>query len=328
MERNVDRVQKFRRAWAAAFIAAVAVLLGGCESGSHTPSPSPSPQGLEAGTTEHTLTVAGQVRTFRVYRPATLAPGTPAPLVVMLHGALGDGTQAQSSYGWDAQADRGNFLMAYPDGVRRAWAVSEGCCGPPAAAGVDDVAFVTEMVATISTMAPVDAARVYAAGISNGGMLAYRLACETTLFAAVAPVAATLLGSCPTSEPTSLIHIHGTADRTFPYDGGPGRRHNDGTGAFPANTDGPPIAELIETWRRQSRCQEPVLTTAGDVTTAAATCPEGGGVTLVTITGAGHQWPGQPGPSGAFARRGLDQPSPTLDATATIWSFFDAHPKT
>ncbi|GAA4978338.1 PHB depolymerase family esterase [Actinoplanes utahensis] len=245
----------------------------------------------------------------------------------MLHGVLGDGAQAQSSYGWDAQADHSGFLVAYPDGIRRAWAVSDGCCGPPAAEGVDDVAFVTAMVAAISAMTPVDPARVHATGMSNGGMLAYRLACDTTVFAAIAPVAATRVGACPAPAPASLIHIHGTADRTFPYTGGPGRRHNDGAGAFPADTAGPPVPELLATWRSRLRCPEPASTTTGAVTTAAATCPGSRGVTLVTVDGAGHQWPGQPGPGGAFARNRLDPPSPALDATATIWSFFAAHPR-
>jgi poly(3-hydroxybutyrate) depolymerase len=136
-----------------------------------------------AGTTTHTITVDGQRRTFRVYRPARLPAGTPAPLVVMLHGALGTGAQAESTYGWDAEADRGGFLVAYPDGLHRSWAVSDGCCGPPAAAGVDDVAFITRMVKEVSGWLPVDADRVFATGISNGGMLAYRLACDTTIFA-------------------------------------------------------------------------------------------------------------------------------------------------
>ncbi len=312
------------RALVAVYMVAAAVLAGGCEP--DPPVPKRPAKELAAGTTEHRLTVDGQPRTFRVYRPAGLPAGTPAPLGVMLHGALGNGGQAQSSYGWDAQAERGRFLVAYPDGIRRSWAVSPVCCGPPAATGVDDVAFVTRMVTTISAATPVDQARVYATGMSNGGMLAYRLACETALFAAIAPVAATLSGSCSTSTPVSVIHVHGTADRTIPYLGGPGRRDNGGTGAYPANTSGPPIPELIHTWRGKGRCPQPVTTTAEKVTTAAAACPDGRGVTLVTITGAGHQWPGQPGPRGALGRTMLDPPSTALDATATIWSFFDAHP--
>src|SRR5689334_15757055 len=78
-----------------------------------------------AGTTTHTITVDGRRRTFRVYRPAKLPAGTPAPLVVMMHGALGTGAQAEAAYGWDAEADRGNFLVVYPDGLNRSWAVSD-----------------------------------------------------------------------------------------------------------------------------------------------------------------------------------------------------------
>jgi polyhydroxybutyrate depolymerase len=312
-------------------LAAVLVLGTACEpESSATPDPSarPSPAtGLASGTSAHTLTVDGRRRAFRVYRPAGLPAGTPAPLVVMLHGALGDGGQAQASYGWDAQADQGQFLVAYPDGVSRSWAVSKDCCGPPAGTGVDDVAFVTSMVTAIAAATPVDRARVYATGISNGGMLAYRLACDTTMFAAIGAVAATLLGPCSASAGASVIHVHGTADQTVPYQGGPGRRNNVGRGAYPANTNGPPIPQLIETWGQRERCPRPATTTAGEVTTAAASCPEGRGVTLVTVTGAGHQWPGQPGPRGALARAWLDPPSQALDATAQIWSFFRGHPK-
>ncbi|MEO3930096.1 PHB depolymerase family esterase [Micromonosporaceae bacterium B7E4] len=314
----------------------VALLLaGGCWSadpprrpGGSPPAPSggAAPEGLPAGTSEHTLTVDGRRRTFRVYRPATLARSAPAPLVVMLHGALGSGSQAQSSYGWNAEADRGDFLVAYPDGIRRAWAVSPGCCGPPARSNVDDVGFVERMVSTIAAKTPVDPARIYATGISNGGMLAYRLGCDTTLFAAIGVTSATLLGPCPAPAPTSVIHLHGTADRTVPYGGGPGRRDNGGQGAMPADTAGPAVPALVDTWRRVAGCGAATVSVAGAVTTSAATCPEGRGVTLVTIAGAGHQWPGQPGPGGAAARALLDPPSPALDGTAVIWAFFSVHP--
>jgi polyhydroxybutyrate depolymerase len=308
--------------------AALLALLGGCGPAPAPPVTSARPAGLAVGTTEHQLVVGGTRRTFRVYRPATLTPSTPAPLVVMLHGGLGSGRQAQSSYGWDAQADREGFVVAYPDGVGRSWAVSADCCGPPAAAGVDDVGFITRMVATISAVVPVDPARIYATGMSNGGMLAYRLACETTIFAAIGPTAATLLGPCPSPAPTSVIHIHGTADRNVPYTGGTGRRADGGAGGAPVNIDGPPVPALIGAWRGIDRCSRPSRSVTGPVFRSVATCPGGRGVELITIAGAGHQWPGSPGPDPAAARAPRrDPPSTALDATATIWRFFSAHPK-
>ncbi|WP_205862985.1 PHB depolymerase family esterase [Planosporangium thailandense] len=214
----------------------------------------------------------GVKRTFHLYRPAALA--SPAALVVVLHGGFGTGLQAESSYGWDAEADTGHFLVAYPDGLDRAWAVGGGCCGAPGRTGVNDVAFLTQVVRTVSGEVPVDAARVYATGISNGGLMAYRLACDTTVFAAIGPDSATLLGSCPSPAPTSVIHVHGTADHTIPYAGGQG----DG----PARINGPAVTDVVAMWRDVDHCGPTTATTAAPVTTSVAACPDGRAVALVT----------------------------------------------
>ena len=319
--------------WARALAVAPAVLCvaaaSGCglvrDGGDRRDPPTPVVS-VPAGTSTHTLTVDGRRRTFRLYRPATVTTG-PVPLVVMVHGALGTGEQAESSYGWNAEADRGRFVVAYPDGVNRSWAVGPDCCGPPARDGVDDVAFIRQVVESVAGLVPLDRRRVYATGISNGGMLTYRLACDTTIFAAIGPVAATQLGPCPDPAPVSVIHIHGTADRTVPYGGGPGRLDNGGTGRSPVRLDGPPTPELIARWRAVANCAPPTTSTTGAVTTSTAVCPEGRAVELVTVAGAGHQWPGAPGP-GPHARRlpDLDPPARAPDATATIWRFFAAHP--
>lgn len=284
---------------------------------------------VPTGSSAHTVVVDGQERSFRLYRPASLAGSIPVPLVVMLHGALGTGSQAETSYGWNAQADREGFVVAYPDGLSRSWAVSPDCCGPPARDGVDDVAFIQQLVATVADQLPVDRARIYATGISNGGMLAYRLACDTTLFAAIGPVAATQLGPCASPAPISVIHVHGMADQTVPLSGGPGKRDNDGTGRNPVKIDGPPIPDLLGQWRTTDGCPAPATTASGPVRTSVATCPGGRAVELVTVDDAGHQWPGAAGP-GPQAQRllGLDPPATAVDATETIWRFFDAHPRT
>ncbi|MDQ7910396.1 PHB depolymerase family esterase [Phytohabitans sp. ZYX-F-186] len=310
--------------WVAA-VTAVALLGTGCDAIRRYEKPPPPP--LPTGSSAHTTTVDGRERTFRVYRPASLPDSGAIPLVVMLHGALGGGSQAESSYGWNPVADREGFVVAYPDGLNHAWAVSDGCCGPPAREGVNDVAFVARVVAIVSGQVRVDPARVYATGISNGGMLAYRLACDTTTFAAIGAVSATMLDPCTAPAPISVIHIHGTADRTIPYQGGPGRRDNDGTGRVPARIDGPPIPAVVDTWRRVDGCGAPASSTAGPVTRAVSSCPDGRATELVTIAGAGHQWPGSTPPGPVARRLGLDEPSSALDATGTIWSFFDSHPR-
>ncbi|MEV0027978.1 PHB depolymerase family esterase [Nocardia sp. NPDC050793] len=269
------------------------------------------------GSTEHSLESGGISRDYRVYRPA--GARVEAPLVVVLHGGYGSGAQAERAYGWNEQADADGFLVAYPDGLARAWNTEGGdCCGPAERRSVDDVAFVSAMIDDIAKNYGIDRTRVYLTGMSNGGIMTYTLACRTELFAAIAPVAATQLTDCPTAAPVSVLHIHGTADEAVRYDGNPG-----------ANTstviDGPPVPELHAQWRRHNGCPEPVATTAGPVTTARATCPGDREVILITIDGAGHQWPGADRTPMRERLLGTDPPSTALDATATIAQFFARH---
>jgi polyhydroxybutyrate depolymerase len=276
------------------------------------------------GKSTGTMTVGGQQRTYRLYRPAGLSSS--APLVMVLHGAAGTGQQAEDSYGWDAQADSGKFLVAYPDGIRRSWDVDPDCCGVAARDHVDDVGFLTQLAGSFGTL--VDKSKVYATGISNGAMMSYRLACDTKTFAAIGPVSGTMINQCANPAPLSIIHIHGTADKTIPYNGGPGKRDNAGAGSrLPAKIDGPSVQSLIDTWRKIDSCPAAKTSTSGPVTTSTSTCANGRAVELITIAGAGHQWPG--GKAAPLAQKllGLDAPSTALQATPTIWNFFAAHPK-
>lgn len=295
----------------------IVLLLTGCgvfrpDGDTGAPStPAPIPVGRS---TQH-ISVDGTDRTFHLYRPATLPAD--APLVVMLHGGFGSGAQAEQAYNWNAQADRGHFVVAYPDGLDRAWNTGGGCCGRPARNDVDDIAFISQLVATIDRGIPLDTDRIYATGMSNGGIMAYTLACRTTIFAAIGPVAGTQLGDCPSPAPTSIIHIHGTADEAVRYDGA------EGQGV--ARIDGPAIPALNATWRDINGCAEPSTNTAGGVTTSTATCAEGRAVDLVTVADAGHQWPGAVPDLRAERILRTNPPSTALDATQAIWRFFTQH---
>lgn len=288
-----------------------------------TPAPTSAPPqtlDLRAGSHAYAMDSGGLVRTFRVYVPRDLAGA--APLVVMLHGGGGSGAQAERAYGWDRQAEAGGFIVAYPDGLGRpipAWnvdATGDGCCGYPAREGIDDVAFVRGLVASLDATGFVDPARIYATGMSNGGIMAYTLACETDLFAAVAPVAATMLTACADPRPVSVLHIHGLRDENIRFDGGPGA----GIGRI----DGPPVPDVIEYWREVDACAAPEVTTDGVVSTQASGCADGRSVELITVADGAHGWPGAQKAHGAGPD---DIPSQALDATAAIWGFFAAHPE-
>jgi polyhydroxybutyrate depolymerase len=295
-------------------LGALVVWVGGCFCGGHAVG-APAPQTIPVGQSTQSIESAGVNRTFNLYRPQGLTDA--APLVVMLHGAFGNGAQAERDYHWDTEADQGHFLVVYPDGLNRAWNAGS-CCGRPQQTNVDDVGFITAMVAAIGQQIAIDPAHVYVTGMSNGGMMSLRLACQTDMFAAIAPVAGTLLTDCSRAQPTSVLQIHGTADESVPYDGGPGKSLTvDGA----PRINGPSVPSVNATWRGIDACGPPVSSTAGSVTTETAGCPDGRTVELISVAGAGHQWPG--GARGPLLEKlGLPEPSTALDATDTIWQFF------
>ncbi|MEM6105554.1 PHB depolymerase family esterase [Mycobacterium sp. 050272] len=305
----------YLRALRVCVLGTLTVVLGGCVGGGHALG-TPGSQSIPVGQSTQSIESGGVSRTFHLYRPQGLTEAV--PLVVMLHGGFGNGAQAERSYHWDDAANGGHFLVAYPDGLNRAWNAGT-CCGEPQRDNVDDVGFLTAMVAAIAQEIPIDRARVYVTGMSNGAMMALRLGCQTDTFAAIAPVAGTLLTDCGAARPTAVLQIHGTADDRVPYNGGPGK-------AFGASgisrVDGPSAEAVNATWRAIDGCGAPTSTTAGDVTTQTAGCADGRTVELISVAGAGHQWPGgEPSP---LAERvgGIPAPSTALDATGTIWQFF------
>jgi len=274
---------------------------------------------IPSGRSIQILNWGNLLRVYRVYRPPGLTGA--APLVVMLHGGFGDGAQAERDYYWNTMADTGRFVVAYPDGFLRAWNAGT-CCGVPQRVYTDDVGFITTMVASIAGRIPIDTARVYATGMSNGAMMALRLGCQTNMFAAIAPVAGTLVTDCSGARPTSVLQIHGTADENVPYNGGPGTQRSL-NGAPRVN--GPSVPSVNATWRSIDACAPPTSTTDGVVTTETAGCADGRVVELISIAGAGHQWPGGKSKPLVDKLIGLPEPSTALAATPTIWTFFSQH---
>ena len=304
----------------AALASCAGLLLAGCAFRTLAPAGAAGETAfVPAGSSASSIQSGGRTRAYRVYVPPSLDRAKPAPLVVFLHGGFGNGQQAEGSYGWDAQADAASFVVAYPDGISRAWNGGT-CCGQPQKQGINDVGFIRDLVTRLETQLALDPDRIYATGISNGGITAYRLACETNLFAAIGPDSATMLVPCTSPSPTSVIAIHGTADRNIRYEGG--------TGDGFAQVAGPAVPEVVARWRSIDQCAAPSSSVAGVVTTSIAGCPAGRMVELITVAGAGHQWPGGKPPNPILATiLGLDQPSTALDATSVIWAFMAAHPK-
>jgi polyhydroxybutyrate depolymerase len=265
-----------------------------------------------------TLDVAGRARTYEIHRPAGRDLAKPAALVIMLHGGFGSGQQAERAYGWDAAADRAGFVVAFPDGIGRSWNAGGTCCGPARRNAIDDLGFITALIATLSRRENIDPARVYLTGMSNGAAMAYRYACEGELaVAAVGAVAGSLSFACTPLRPVSVMAIHGLDDGNIPIGGGVGSKGVSGVAWRP-------VAETVDAFRRVDRCDLPAVRQKDGVTTAASRCAGGREVVLTTIAGAGHQWLGS-ARGGPLVRLLLDAPSQALDATAALVDFFGRH---
>lgn len=280
---------------------ALAIGLAACGGGGES-SDGPPPPAVQ----QRSLDVGGLSRTYRLFVPLSLDRQTAVPLVLMLHGVGNTAQSMVEATQFDRMAETGEFIVAYPDGVNRTWNAGY-CCLGGVTTGPDDVGFLGRLIDDVRANHSVDPARVFAVGVSAGGMMAYRLGCELSArIAGVGAVAGAMtLDDCRPARPVSVIEIHGTADQLVPYDGG----HTAGGATEPS----PPTMAVVERWAELNRCPTPAATeTDGPVTTATwRGCPEGTAVKLVTIDGGGHTW---------FAP-GLGAANGAVDATAAIWEF-------
>jgi polyhydroxybutyrate depolymerase len=272
-----------------------------------------------------TLEVEGGLRSYRLHVPTGHDPSVPLALVVALHGGGGNGANLEAHVGLDAIADREGFLVVYPDGSGRlgdlllTWN-SGNCCGFALDQQADDVAFLRALVSHLSQRFAIDPARVYATGMSNGGMMSYRLACEASdLFAAVAPVAGALNVDCEPSEPLSVLAIHGTADRHVLFEGGAPVVSVDSHERVDRS-----VHYAMAFWAARDGCALGPTTEHGGTVNHEVypDCDTGLAVELLAVEGGGHAWPG-----GESFSRLRDEPSQALDASEAIWAFFEAHPK-
>lgn len=175
---------------------------------------------LVPGTTTFATTFGGLARTYDVYVPASYTGFQPVPLVIDLHGFTSNSAQQAFLSGFRAEADEEGFIVVYPQGSSNSWN-AYGCCGNAAAGNVNDVGFIRAVVQEVSAMGNIDHRRVYATGLSNGGAMTHRLACQAAdVFAAAAPVSFPLNTSAAVCQPSrriSVTHFHGTQDGTVHY---------------------------------------------------------------------------------------------------------------
>ncbi len=269
----------------------------------------------KVGDHDYHLPIAGADRTFKIHVPPSYNDKTPMPVIVLLHGQGQDGEEIARWTKFNEMADKKGFIAIYPDSRKwggrdewRTWDTDNGLLPPGQDA--NDVAFMRKIIETAEKEYLVDPKRIYMAGLSNGGMLAFRAAGELSdKLAAVAVVSSAMGGAePPLRHPVSLLNIHGTTDRLIPYDGlknVPGSLKAVGLPNFKST----PYA--TDYWVDQNKItQHPIIVKTKETTERKfLDTTNGVEVREISLQGADH----------------IPQDFDKL--TSTIWEFFESHPK-
>jgi polyhydroxybutyrate depolymerase len=292
------------------WIAAMAVLLplAGCgsdEDGEKKPEKRPAAQKAPKETPrpgDHTVTMTwqGKTRFYTVHAPPGYTAAKRLPLVIAMHPYPADRAYAARLTGFNAKADKEGFLVAYPDGLAKAYNALV-CCGAE-----DDVGFIGAMTERLVSTWKADPQRIYATGISNGGDMSFKLAVEVPdTFAAIAPVSGGYIGldaAKPAYMPKSPVSV-------VTFIGGMDQHHDD-------------FERGITAWTERLSCTagRPDKVKGSNVTRTSARCRDTSDVIAYRLPDMGHSWPGSTDPTMGAAEAGVD-------ATDLIWEFFAAHPK-
>lgn len=285
---------------------------------STTPSPGPSGKALAptppvGSDVEGSIDSGGIKRTYVLHLPPASTRLQPTPLVVAFHGWPMSATGLADLTHLATVADAHGFAVLFPQGYGNSWSVPGGLATPAHQAGIDDIAFVRELLDSVGPTYQLDSSRVVATGISNGGHLVEALACSpANHLMGIVPVAAPLRpagpADCRPSGPISVLEILGSDDL--------------GGVAFP---------DMLAFWAATDKCPDASVESdlpdkVDDGTKVAITsftgCSSGTEVTGYLVIGGGHAWPGGR-PLGSIDDFG--RTSREFDASELIWIFLSSH---
>lgn len=272
-----------------------------------------------------TLRHDGLDRFALIHVPATHA--SPAPLVMALHGGGGSAAyQADdSSYGLISKSEQAGFVVVFPNGTTQrsngmfaTWNAGR-CCAQARDQNVDDTGFLRAVVEDVRSRIAIDSRRVYAIGMSNGAMMAYRLACEASdVFRGIMAVSGTdNTRECRPSQPVPVLHIHARDDDRMLFEGGAGAkfRRDELVADFTS------VSDTIDRWVRFDRA---TVTARRTLSVPGAWCERhdagsgGAPVQLCVTESGGHSWPG------GNKSRATEAPSQAIRANDVMWDFFSS----
>lgn len=313
-------------------VAAVSILLlAGCRSTQSNGIPG---RALAADLVSDTIRHDGLRRRYHLQLPRNHNQQGLSPLVIVLHGGGGKADQVDrlmTNGTLSAAAQERSMLLAYPEGLRKQWNDGrvEILKGNKQR---DDVGFISALIDKLVEEQQVDPKRVYVTGISNGGHMSFRLAMDLSdKIAAIAPVTAQVskaISNKIPERPISVMIVNGTDDPLVPYDGGAIRLFKKGRSRGEVLSS----EQSVQFFREHNGCDaKPVVSSSIDrdpndktsvVITKYGKCRDGKSVSLVSVIGGGHTWPG--GYQYLRPRR-VGRVSREINASDLILDFFLAH---
>jgi polyhydroxybutyrate depolymerase len=234
--------------------------------------------------TLHTITIEGmQPRTFSLNVPTKYTTGSATPLVLAFHSRTTNATVILANSQILSWAESMNFIVTGLNG-----AVYEGasswnagnCCTNATTYEENDLLFASTVIDFVSSKYSVDKSRIWAMGHSNGGMMAYRLACDLSeKITAIAVVVGSLVDtSCNPEKQVSLLHIHGDLDPLVPIQGG-------------GKLDTPNIYYSVLDYAKANSCNGSSSTNfTSEVQQFIWSCPNSSQVQLVNYLANSHDW--------------------------------------
>jgi polyhydroxybutyrate depolymerase len=280
------------------------------------------------GDTDGSITVDGLERTYLLHVPSGYDGSHALPLVLALHGRLGTGPGQERLSHLDKLSDARGFVAVYPDGLDRSWADGRGVTSSDKN-GVNDVKFISELIAKLHGEYKIDPGRVYATGMSNGGFMSGRLACDLAdKIVAVGIVAASVstntAANCKPAKPVSVLIMQGTKDPLVPFQGGAMGKNGDRGNILSHEA-------TVEKFAQLDRCATPLRhthtsdmakdETSIDVVTY-SNCAAEAEVRGYAIENGGHTWPGG---LQYLPELIVGKTTRNMDGSETIWEFFAVH---
>ena len=295
----------------------------------------PSTGKLTVGDSLRIINVGDGERRYQVHVPKSYDATRATPVIVAFHGGGGNPMSMVKFSGLDAKSEEAGFIVAYPAGSGRdpergLTFNGGGCCGYAKQRRIDDIGFVTALLEDLEENANVDGDRIFATGISNGGIMTYYVASELSdRFAAIAPVGGPMMtDTCHPKRPVPVMHFHGTGDQLAPFNGGQGK----GSPGVPAflRPEFNSVDHSIQSWIKANGCNpEPTIETLPDkaddgmrvIRKTWSGGKNGSEVVLVEIKNGGHTWPGQKPVSKILGQSTMD-----ISANDLMWEFLSEAP--